>query len=52
VSLAALGFSLAVTLDCLLKGWTTLWDGVAVWVSIVLFFALLVRAQKQCVVDD
>ena len=40
-SLAILGFSLAVTLDALFKGQTTMWAGVPNGVAVVLFFLLM-----------
>lgn len=41
LSLTILGFSLAVTLEALLKGQTTIWKGAPDWVSIVVFFVLM-----------
>ena len=41
VSLAALCYSLAVTLEALFKGQTTMWPGVPDWLAVVLFFLLM-----------
>jgi len=40
-SFALLGFSLTVTIAALIDGKTTMWDGVPVWLSLVLFFFLM-----------
>jgi len=41
LSTAILCFSLAVTLEALFKGQTTMWKGVPDWVAIILFFSLM-----------
>jgi len=41
ISLAALCFSLAVTLEALFQGQTTMWKGVPDWLAVVLFFLLM-----------
>eukprot|EP00586_Coscinodiscus_wailesii_P023381 CAMPEP_0172520188 /NCGR_PEP_ID=MMETSP1066-20121228/291853_1 /TAXON_ID=671091 /ORGANISM="Coscinodiscus wailesii, Strain CCMP2513" /LENGTH=804 /DNA_ID=CAMNT_0013302907 /DNA_START=405 /DNA_END=2819 /DNA_ORIENTATION=- len=41
VSIAVLGFSFAVTLSAVVNKQTTMWEGVPVYVSIILFFALM-----------
>jgi hypothetical protein len=41
ISLAALCYSLAVTLEALFNGQTTMWKGVPNWLAIVLFFVLM-----------
>jgi len=41
MSLAILGFALAVTIDALFKGWTTMWDGIPPVASIFIVIALL-----------
>ena len=38
MSLALLGFALAVTLEALFQGQTTMWEGVPNWASVILFF--------------
>jgi len=40
-SFALLAFSLTVTIAALLDGKTTMWEGVPVWLSLVLFFFLM-----------
>jgi hypothetical protein len=42
VSVTVLGLSLAVTLECLIRGWTTMWPGVTAGASIAVLFSLLV----------
>ena len=41
MSLAILGFALAVTFDALFKGWTTMWDGIPPVASIFIIIILL-----------
>jgi len=41
MSLAILGFSLAVVFDALIKGWTGMWEGVPSWAAMVIVFAVL-----------
>jgi len=41
MSMAILGFALAVTIDALFKGWTTMWDGIPPVASIFIVIALL-----------
>jgi silicon transporter len=40
-SLVVLAFSLAVTIEALFDGKTTIWDGVPEWLALVLFFVLM-----------
>jgi len=42
MSLAILGFALAVVLDALFKGWTNMWDGVPAGASIPIVIVLLI----------
>ncbi|GMH82912.1 hypothetical protein TrST_g10032 [Triparma strigata] len=41
MSLAILGFSLAVVFDALVKGWTGMWEGVPSWAAMVIVFGVL-----------
>merc|ERR1739845_160936 len=41
VSLAILGFCLAVTFEALFDGKTTMWEGVPAWLAVIIFAILL-----------
>jgi len=41
MSLALIGFAMAVTLEGLFQGKTTMWEGVPPWLSIILFFVFM-----------
>lgn len=41
VSLAVLAFALAVTMEALINNQSGMWEGVPVWLSIIIFFTLL-----------